>query len=344
MLLELLYEKFDIKQLRTTAYHPECDGQSERFVQTIKSMIRCYVQTEQSDWDVHLAKLSFAYNSAVHNSTGFSPHEMVFGHLPRIPLDLVFKHVENSTQQFNLNTTFSQNFPNLLHLMDHDDILNPKVTPTAVDFCDKQIETFKEIYEQVIVNRNIIMDKAKLRHDRKIKKFEYEVGDLVLTDHVQLKKGLSSGLVHKYHGPFTFIGKHPNGVNYVIRKLDGKRSRSFLIHKNRLKQYFVDQLNTGVNNSNLFINKESNSLVANSQSSLASTNLTINNPKIDRIESSIQSEISEISPTSTSRGGLSFRPYCTKKTNRKTKKSNNISEPLRRGLRKRKAPERFDPN
>ena len=78
MLLELLYEKFDIKQLRTTAYHPECDGQSERFVQTIKSMIRCYVDIAQLHWDLHLAKLSFAFNSSVHSSTGFSPHEMMF--------------------------------------------------------------------------------------------------------------------------------------------------------------------------------------------------------------------------------------------------------------------------
>ncbi|CAF0939416.1 unnamed protein product [Brachionus calyciflorus] len=45
------------------------------------------------------------------------------------------------------------------------------------------------------------MDKAKLRDDRKIRKFQNEVCDLVLTDHVQLKIGLSSGLVHKYHDP-----------------------------------------------------------------------------------------------------------------------------------------------
>lgn len=34
-----------------------------------------------------------------------------------------------------------------------------------------------------------------------IPKFEYEFGDFVLTDHVQLKKGISSGLARKYHEP-----------------------------------------------------------------------------------------------------------------------------------------------
>ncbi|CAF1040203.1 unnamed protein product [Brachionus calyciflorus] len=93
MLLELLNEKFDIKQLRTTAYHPECDGQSERFVRTIKSMLRCYVYANQLNWDENLAKLSFAYNTSVHATTRFTPHEMIFGQKPRIPLDLVFKKV-----------------------------------------------------------------------------------------------------------------------------------------------------------------------------------------------------------------------------------------------------------
>ncbi|RMZ98178.1 hypothetical protein BpHYR1_016843, partial [Brachionus plicatilis] len=57
-------------------------------------------------------------------------------------------------------------------------------------------------------NRNCRMDKAKLDHDRKIKKFEYNIGDYVLT-----------GLAHKYHGPFSSL-------------------ESETVHKNRLKYYF----------------------------------------------------------------------------------------------------------
>ena len=59
----------------------------------------------------------------------------------------------------------------------------------------------------------------------------------MLTDHVQLKKGLCSGLAHKYFGPFVIKGKCKNGVNYIIAK-QGNKSKNFLIHKNRLKKYF----------------------------------------------------------------------------------------------------------
>ena len=58
------------------------------------------------------------------------------------------------------------------------------------------------MYSLVCSNRDLKMDKAKIRHDRNIRKFTYEIGDLVLADHVKIKKGLTSGLAHKYYGPF----------------------------------------------------------------------------------------------------------------------------------------------
>ena len=54
------------------------------------------------------------------------------------------------------------------------------------------------------------MQKAKTNHDRKIKRYEYKVGDLVLCDHPKLKKGLSHGLAHKYYGPFKIVGIKDN--------------------------------------------------------------------------------------------------------------------------------------
>ena len=42
-LLDLVYDHLDIKRLKTTPFHPQCDGQSERTVQTLKNMIKCYV-------------------------------------------------------------------------------------------------------------------------------------------------------------------------------------------------------------------------------------------------------------------------------------------------------------
>ncbi|CAF1027528.1 unnamed protein product [Brachionus calyciflorus] len=101
MLLDLIYEKLDIKQLGTTAYHPECDGQSESFIRTL--------------------------NRAEHSTTGYSPHELVFGEPPHIPIDLVFDLSEevNTHQEFD--------YPNLQILFDHEDELNPKIDPFVLE-------------------------------------------------------------------------------------------------------------------------------------------------------------------------------------------------------------------
>ena len=45
------------------------------------------------------------------------------------------------------------------------------------------------------------MNKAKIDHDRKIRKFEYQIGDNVLTEHPKLKTGLSHGIAHKNYDP-----------------------------------------------------------------------------------------------------------------------------------------------
>lgn len=48
-------------------------------------------------------------------------------------------------------------------------------------------------FKLALANRDSTMDTAKIPHDRQIKKFDYDIKDLVLYDHSQLKKGLSSG-------------------------------------------------------------------------------------------------------------------------------------------------------
>lgn len=86
------------------------------------------------------------------------------------------------------------------------------------------------------------MTKAKTRHDRQIRKFEYQAGDLVLCDHPRLKRGLASGLAHKYYGPFRIVEKRPNNVDYVLKRIGTKSKKKYQVHKNRLKIYFGNKI------------------------------------------------------------------------------------------------------
>ena len=72
-LLSQLCERMAIYKSRTTAYHPEGDGLSERDFRTIKSMLSKRVDKNGLDWDDHLPQIEMAFNSSVHSSTGYTP-------------------------------------------------------------------------------------------------------------------------------------------------------------------------------------------------------------------------------------------------------------------------------
>jgi hypothetical protein len=69
------------------AKHPQTDGQSERTIQTIKQILRMYLNRSGSNWREWLPLVEFWYNSAIHESTGKSPFEIVQGRNPRNPVN-----------------------------------------------------------------------------------------------------------------------------------------------------------------------------------------------------------------------------------------------------------------
>ena len=67
-----LMKWMEIDKLRTTAYHPACNGTAERFHRTLKSILRNAVKESQRDWDEKLPLVFAAYRATPHESTGMS--------------------------------------------------------------------------------------------------------------------------------------------------------------------------------------------------------------------------------------------------------------------------------
>jgi hypothetical protein len=72
---------------RSTSFHPQTDGQTERANRTLIEQLRSHVDEHQADWDLLLPQLQRANNSAMCFSTGFSPFEMNHGRKMRTELD-----------------------------------------------------------------------------------------------------------------------------------------------------------------------------------------------------------------------------------------------------------------
>ncbi|UYV74134.1 hypothetical protein LAZ67_11002214 [Cordylochernes scorpioides] len=79
-----------ISHRKTTAYHPQTNGLTERLNKTIADMLSMYVDVNQKNWDRILPFVTFAYNTAKQESTGFTPFFLVHGREAETPLDVLF--------------------------------------------------------------------------------------------------------------------------------------------------------------------------------------------------------------------------------------------------------------
>lgn len=74
------YEFLGTKQLTTTTYDLERNGQAERFNKKLMVRLRHYVAEYQRDWDIDIQPFRLTYNNQVPRSTNLTPFSLI---LPR---------------------------------------------------------------------------------------------------------------------------------------------------------------------------------------------------------------------------------------------------------------------
>ena len=79
-----------IKKLCMTPYHPQGNGQPERFNRTLLTMLGTLPLDSKKRWEDWVSNLTQAYNSSPSRVTGFSPYYLMFGREPRILVDRIF--------------------------------------------------------------------------------------------------------------------------------------------------------------------------------------------------------------------------------------------------------------
>jgi len=206
-IFQQVMHELDIKQYKSSAYHPQSQGALERFHQTLKSMMKKYCLENQADWDEGVPLLLFAMRESVQESLGFSPFELVFGHTVRGPLKLVKeKWLTEETQMNLLNyvSTFKERLSNA---------------------CEMARENLENAQKEM-----------KTWYDTKARSRKFKPGDKVLI----LLPIPGHPLRAQYHGPCV-IDKKVSDVNYIVHTPERRKSKQ-LCHVNMLKEYYEREM------------------------------------------------------------------------------------------------------
>ena len=184
---------------RTTAYHPQCDGLVERHNRTIQDMLSSFVADHKDDWDMWVSLVVYAYNTSTHESTGFSPYELIFGRPARTPLELDL--------QIPLKNPCSQS-----------------------EYSQSVRQSLQSIKKSAQHNLSSSRFRQKKYYDQRARKWNpHPVGGSVW-----LRRPKPWKFGGRWIGPFQIISRQ--GVNYKIRSMEGKDK---VVHHNSLKTCVV---------------------------------------------------------------------------------------------------------
>ena len=194
-LLHEICDLMGIAKTRTTAYHPQCDGLVERQNRTMQDMLAAFTSEHRDDWDLWIDSVVFAYNTSCHESTGYSPYELIFGRTPRMPIEL----------ECGIPLT------------------NPSKHSEYTRSFRSKIRSIREIAK---ANIEKARNRQRRQNDERSKTWRpFTVGQAVW-----LKKPKTWKFGPKWIGPYEI--KQRMGVNYKIRSKVGKVS---VVHHDNLK-------------------------------------------------------------------------------------------------------------
>lgn len=190
----------------TTAYHPQTNGLTERFNKTLADMLSMYVDAEQRDWDDLLPFVTFAYNTAKQETTGFTPFFLLHGREAETTMDTLFPY----------------------HPID-----------TGSDYVSQLITTAEEARQLARIRTLSAQDRDRQRYDAKHRPVSYNPGDLVWIFIPIRKVGLSEKLLKRYFGPYC-VKRRLSDVNYEVENFDPtsrRRKQKDVVHVLRMKPY-----------------------------------------------------------------------------------------------------------
>ncbi|KAI5742525.1 hypothetical protein M8J77_005027 [Diaphorina citri] len=167
-----------VRHRLTPPYCPQ-SNLTERRNRDVKIMIQAYIDQKQRQWDQYLPEFSFALNTSLHQSTGYTPAILTYGRELRRPAVLRDQLEADGEHQY-------------------------ESTAPAERVCRTQ--RLEELYELVRRNQEKASLSQKKYYDRNHTQVTYSIGDRVLRTNFKLSSApqhYSARLDTKWIGPFV---------------------------------------------------------------------------------------------------------------------------------------------
>jgi hypothetical protein len=169
---EQLHASLGTQLIRSSAYHPQTDGQTERINQILEDMLRACVLSYSKKWDECLPLAEFSYNNSYQESIRMAPFEALYGRRCRTPV--------------NWSEAGERN------------VFGPEMVSEA----EEQVRFIQE-------NLKIAQSRQKSYADKKRQSVSFQVGDHVYLRVSPMKGvqrfGVKGKLAPRYVGPFLII-------------------------------------------------------------------------------------------------------------------------------------------
>ena len=164
-----------VQKLHTTPYHPQGNGQCERFNSTLCNMLGTLSEEEKSDWKSYLGCMTHAYNCTKHASTTYSPYYLMFGRHPRLPIDVEFGLPKSNSGDNSSKSRYVQKLRRRLNyaFQKADKVANQQANKYKTSY-DKSIRG-PQLQEKDIVLVKIVAHKGRHKLQDKWEPEEYVV-------------------------------------------------------------------------------------------------------------------------------------------------------------------------
>ena len=86
---EHLHQALGTKLIRSSAYHPQTSGQTERVNQILEDLLRACVLSSKGSWEKWSPLAEFSYNNSYQASIKMAPFEALYGRKCRTPLNWI---------------------------------------------------------------------------------------------------------------------------------------------------------------------------------------------------------------------------------------------------------------